>query len=509
MMSPAHTSHSPAYALRGMGKSFGGIFACRGVDIEVNPSEVIAIAGENGAGKSTTVKCLYGLYAPDEGFVEIAGQRVRMSSPREGEAHGISMIPQELDLFPELSIVENLFVGRDRPRTFWGGFDWAAMRRRASEILASLGVSFDVTLPVRALSAANGKLVEVARALNREARLIIMDEPTAALTEREADRLFSVVRGLTAKGVSVIYITHRLDEIFQISDRIVVLRDGGMVTSGPTRDFTVASLVQAMVGRSLDQLYARRYHVIGADILSVEGLSRTGSFRDISFTLRGGEILGISGLIGAGRSELARAIYGFDPADSGTILVDGKPVRIRSVKGALAQGIAYLPEERRSQGLILPMSIAGNISFAILGRLSRLGFVARRRERAFALESSRRFRIVGAELEAPVEVLSGGNQQKVLLAKTLASDPRIIILDEPARGVDIGAKAEIYALIEGLAQAGKGVVLISSEMNEVLSLSDRILVMHEGSITGAFDRDQFSAEAIGAAAAGQEYSHVA
>ncbi|MBZ9801122.1 sugar ABC transporter ATP-binding protein [Mesorhizobium sp. ES1-6] len=508
MMSPAHM-HSPAYALRGIGKSFGGVFACRDVDLEVNPGEVIAIAGENGAGKSTTVKCLYGLYAPDEGSVEVAGQRVRMGSPRDGEAHGISMIPQELDLFPELSIVENLFVGRDRPRTFWGGFDWAVMRRRAREILASLGVSFDVTLPVRALSAASSKLVEIARALNREARLIIMDEPTAALTEREAERLFSVVRGLTAKGVSIIYITHRLDEIFQISDRIVVLRDGGMVTCGPTRDFTVASLVQAMVGRALDQLYARRHHLIGADILSVEALCRTGSFRDISFTLRAGEILGISGLIGAGRSEVAQAIYGFDPADSGTIVIDGRPVKIRSVKAALAHGIAYLPEERRSQGLILPESIAGNISFAILDRLSTMGFVARRRERAFARESSRRFRIVGAGLEAPVEVLSGGNQQKVLLAKTLASDPRIIILDEPTRGVDIGAKAEIYSLIEGLAQAGKAVILISSEMNEVISLSDRILVMHEGSITGVFDRDGFSAEAIGAAAAGQEYSHVA
>jgi ABC-type sugar transport system ATPase subunit len=509
MMSQVHTSHSPAYALRGIGKSFGGVFACRGVSLEVQPGEVVAIAGENGAGKSTTVKCLYGLYAPDEGSVEVAGRAVRMGSPRDGEANGISMIPQELDLFPELSIVENLFVGRDRSRTFWGGFDWKAMRRRAGEILASLGVSLDVTRPVKSLPAATGKLVEIARALNRDARLIIMDEPTAALTEREAERLFSVIRGLTARGVSVIYITHRLDEIFEISDRILVLRDGGMVTCGPTGDFTVASLVQAMVGRPLAQLYARHHHATGDEVLSVRNLSRTGSFRDVSFSLHAGEILGISGLIGAGRSELACAIYGFDPADAGSILVDGRAVRIRSVRDALSHGISYLPEERRSQGLVLPAPVEQNISFGILDSISRFGLVARNRERALAADAVRRFRIAGAGPGAPVGVLSGGNQQKVLLAKTLASGPRIIILDEPTRGVDIGAKAEIYALVEDLARAGKAVILISSEMNEVLSLSDRILVMHEGSVTGIFVREQFSAEAIGAAAAGERFAHVA
>jgi len=500
---------NPAFTLKGIAKSFGGAFACSGVDLEVHPGEVIAIAGENGAGKSTAMKCLCGLYAPDEGSIEIAGRPVSLSGPRDGEAHGISMIPQEIDLFPELSIVENLFVGRDRPRTPWGGFDWPAMRKRAREILASLGVSFDVRLPVKTLSAANGKLVEIARALNGDARLLIMDEPTAALTEREAERLFSVIRGLTARGASVIYITHRLDEIFQVSDRIVVLRDGRLITSGATSEFDVASLVRAMVGRALDQHHVRKGHPPGDVVLAVEGLSRRSSFRDVSFSLRAGEILGVSGLIGAGRSELARVIYGFDRADSGAIFLNGMAVRMTSVKDALEHGIAYLPEERRSQGLILPDSIAGNICFSILGRLAVLGFVARRREKAFAEESARRFRIVGAALTAPVEVLSGGNQQKVLLAKTLASEPRIIILDEPTRGVDIGAKAEIYAMIDRLAEAGKAIILISSEMNEVLSLSDRILVMHEGRVTGLLERDEFSSEAVGAAAAGQSYAHVA
>lgn len=502
-------SHSPAFALRGIDKAFGGVHACRGIDLAVQPGEVIAIAGENGAGKSTTVKCFYGLYAPDEGTVEVAGKPVRLNSPRDGEGFGIVMIPQELDLFPELSVVENLFIGTGRPRTAWGGFDWKSMRRKARDILAGLGVDFDVTLPVKALSAANAKLVEIARALSRDARLIIMDEPTASLTEREAGRLFKVIRGLAAKGVSIIYITHRLDEIFEVSNRIAVLRDGRLIACAETSSFTVASLVQAMVGRPLEQFYVRHQHRPGAEILGVEGLSLAGRFHDISFSLRAGEVLGLSGLIGAGRSELACAIYGMDPADSGTIAIDGRRVLVRSVRDAIAHGIAYLPEERRSQGLVLPASITENISFCVLSRFSWFGLVSRKSEHDFARLAARRFTVAGASLDAPVEVLSGGNQQKVLLAKTLAAEPRIIILDEPTRGVDVGAKAEIYAIIDALAAAGKAVILISSEMNEVLSLSDRILVMHEGRITGEFSRDRFSAEAIGAAAAGQRDRHAA
>jgi ABC-type sugar transport system ATPase subunit len=502
-------SHSPAFALRGIGKVFGGVHACRGIDLAVQAGEVIAIAGENGAGKSTTVKCFYGLYAPDEGTVEVAGAPVRLNSPRDGEALGIAMIPQELDLFPELSIVENLFIGRARPRTAWGGFDWKAMRRKAREILAGLGVAFDVGLPVKALSAANAKLVEIARALNRDARLIIMDEPTAALTEREASRLFKVIRGLTAQGVSIIYITHRLDEIFEISGRVAVLRDGRLIACAETSSFTIASLVQAMVGRPLEQFYVRHQHSPGPEILAIEGLSLAGRFQDVSFNLRAGEVLGLSGLIGAGRSELACAIYGMEPADSGRILIDGQPVQIRSVRDAIRCGIAYLPEERRSQGLVLPASITENISFCVLPRFSWFGLIARKHERDFARKSAKRFTVAGAPLDAPVEVLSGGNQQKVLVAKTLASGPRIIILDEPTRGVDVGAKAEIYAIIDALAAVGKAIILISSEMNEVLSLSDRILVMHEGRMTGEFSRDRFSAEAIGAAAAGQRDRHAA
>lgn len=499
----------PAFALRGIAKNFAGVDVCKDIDLEISAGEVIALVGENGAGKSTTMKCLYGLYAPSEGHIEVAGEPVQFGSPRDAEAAGISMIPQELDLFPELSIVENLFVGQARPRHRWGGFDHRAMRRRASSIMASLGVDTDVIAPVKSLSAALGKLVEIGRALNRDARLVIMDEPTAALTDREVERLFAVIARLKAAQVAVVYISHRLDEVFAISDRIVVMRDKRLIRSGPTSSFAAASLIEAMVGRPFEKLYHREPRDPGDVILSVRGLSRGRRFSDVSFELRGGEILGISGLIGAGRSEVAQAIYGIAPADSGRIFLAGREVAISSVAAALQNGIAYLPEERRSQGLILPFSITSNISFAVLSRFTRHGFVDRGSEARFAKAAAESFTVSGASLSAPVEVLSGGNQQKVLLAKILALDPEVVILDEPTRGVDVGAKSEIYAIIDALAKRGKAILLISSEMNEVLSMSDRIIVMHEGRISAEFERAEFSQQAVGAAAAGQQARYVA
>lgn len=493
----------------GLGKRFGDTWACRNIDLTVRSGEVLAIAGENGAGKSTTMNCLHGLYAPTIGRIEIAGDPVTFRSPADAEAAGISMIPQELELFPELTIVENLFVGRARPRNLCGAFDRRAMQQRAREILTDLGVDVDVNLPVRCVSAATAKLVEIARALNRDARLIIMDEPTAALTERDTERLLSVIGRLNKRGVAVIYITHRLEEIFRIADRVCVLRDGSMVASGHRRDFDMASLIHAMVGRPVDHLFVRAASVPGEVVLQARKLTRRGAIADIDFELRAGEVLGVAGLIGAGRSELAQSIVGITPADSGSILLDGQAVRIASIDHAMSLGIAYLPEERRSQGLILPFSITRNITFAALGRFTRFGLIERTRERAFARESAQRVGVCGADLDSPVEVLSGGNQQKVLIAKILALDPRIVIFDEPTRGVDVGAKADIYALIDALANQGKAILLISSEMNELLCMADRILVMHEGRVTATFSRADFSAQLIASAAAGQVARHVA
>ena len=502
-------TETPAFALRGLGKHFGGIYACRHIDLEFRAGEVLAILGENGAGKSTTVKCLHGLYQPDEGQVEIDGGAVHFRSPRDAEAAGISMIPQELDLFPELSIVENLFLGQKRPRHRWGAFDQRSMNRQAREVMATLGVDVDVTAPVKTFSAATGRLVEIARALNRDARLIIMDEPTAALTDKETENLFEVIERLKSAGVSVIYITHRLNECFTVSDRIVVMRDGRLIRSGPTAEFTIESLVDAMVGRPLETLYSRHSRPIGDVVLEVRGLSLGTLFEGVDFEVRSGEVVGVSGLIGAGRSEMAQAIYGIAPADSGEIIVNGNSVSIRSVSDALANGIAYLPEERRSQGLILPFAITANMSLSVLALFSKLGFVNRRREHGFATESARRFTVTGATLDSPVENLSGGNQQKVLIGKVLALDPKVVILDEPTRGVDVGAKSEVYRIIDDLASRNKAIVVISSEMNEVMSISDRILVMHEGRISGRFERAEFSQQAIGAAAAGQRLHHAA
>ena len=491
-----------ACRLVGVGKQFGGIWACRNVDLEIRAGEVHAVMGENGAGKSTLMKMLHGVHLPDEGTVEVGDHVVTLGSPRAAEAAGIAMVPQELDLFPDLSVVENLFVGRSRPRTRFGTFDWSAMRRQAAAAFKRLDATFDIDAPVRSLSGANAQMIEIARALMHDARVVILDEPTAALTEREAERLFGIVGELTRRGVAIVYISHRLDEVFEIADRITVLRDGERIHTGRTGDLDMPRLIQMMVGRPLSKLFHRTAHPKGEALLEVQGLGRAGTFRGISFTLRRGEIVGLSGLIGAGRSEVAQAIFGIAPATEGEIRVAGRTVSIPTSSAAIARGIVYVPEERRSQGLVLDFPIDWNISFSGLDRISKAGFVSRRREREIAERFRALFAIRSSSLKAPVLSLSGGNQQKVLLAKALVVEPEIILLDEPTRGVDVGAKAEIYRIIDDLAAAGKAVLMVSSEMNELLSMADRILVMHQGRLTGAFEGPDFSPDAIGAAAAG-------
>ena len=448
------------------------------------------------------MKMLHGLHLPDEGHVEVKGKIVSLSSPRAAEAFGIAMVPQELDLFPDLSVVENLFVGRARPRTRLGTFDWAKMRQQAAAAFQRLNSTLDINASVRSLSGANAQMVEIARALMHDAQVLILDEPTAALTEHEAQRLFGIVGQLTSRGVAIVYISHRLDEVFQIADRITVMRDGERIHTGPTNELDMARLIQMMVGRPLSKLFHRARHPAGEVLLEARKLGRTGTFHDVSFILRRGEIVGMSGLIGAGRSEVAQAIFGIAPATEGEILIAGKPTPIPSSSTAIGHGIIYVPEERRSQGLVLDYPIDWNISFSGLDRLSHFGFVSRKRERQVAERFRALFSIRSSSLKAPVLSLSGGNQQKVLLAKALVVEPEIILLDEPTRGVDVGAKAEIYRIIDDLAAAGKAVLVVSSEMNEIMSMSDRILVMHQGRLTGSFDGPNFFPDLIGAAAAG-------
>jgi rhamnose transport system ATP-binding protein len=498
----AATSETRAiFRLRNVTKRFGGVTAVEDVDFDLQPGEVHALVGENGAGKSTLMKMVHGLYAPDEGTLEVGGEVVEFSSPRDAEAAGIAMIPQELDLFPELSVTENLFVGRHRPRTRWGTLDRNTMRAEARQRLDSLGVDLGVTTTVKGLSAANQQIVAIARALVGEARAVVMDEPTASLTERETQQLFRIISDLTSSGVGVVYISHRLEEIFTISDRVTVLRDGHHITTAPASELDAEELVRLMVGRPLNELFTRSPHSSGEVALEVHGLSRAGEFEDIDLAVRRGEIVGLSGLVGAGRSELAQAIFGIRLPEAGEIRIDGEEVRIRSPQAAMERGIFYVPEERRSQGLILPFSIKNNITLSILDRITRLGFIPRTEQQTadrFAKELS----IRGGKVSDPVGRLSGGNQQKVVLAKSLAREPSILLLDEPTRGIDVGAKSEIYRLIDDLANEGKAILLISSELEEVLSMSDRIVVMREGRITGEFKREEATQENVMTAATG-------
>ena len=476
---------APLLSMRGIVKSFPGVQALRGVDLDLHAGEVLALLGENGAGKSTLMKVLGGAHLPDSGSLLLDGRTTAFRSPQEARAAGIAVIHQEFNLVPGLTATENIFLGQEASRA--GFVPRADERRKAAELFHRLGAELDLDAPCSRLTTAQQQLVEIARALARDARVIVMDEPTAALTSREVDRLFEIVRDLRSRGIAVVWISHRLDEIFALADRVVVLRDGRNVGARPITGLGRTELIELMVGRELADEYPRRTTAPGPPRLVVKGLSRGRAVRDVSFTVRAGEILALAGLVGAGRTETLRLLFGADRRDSGEVVLDGRRLDIRSPRDAIAAGIGLLTEDRKLQGLVLGQSIRENFALPNLAALSRLGMVDGRREREAFGRHVDRLRIKVPDQEQRARNLSGGNQQKVVLAKWLERDCEVLFFDEPTRGIDVGARHEIYLLMNDLAARGKAIVMVSSELPEVLGMADRILVMHDGRITGEID----------------------
>lgn len=488
--------------LDNISKHFGGVQALEDVSISLYPGEIHALMGENGAGKSTLIKVMGGVHRPDVGATKVRGEVVELHDPAQARDMGIAVIHQEPTLFPDLDVAENIFMGR-HPTDRLGRVDWSATYERVDELLDELGVRLNLRAPVQGLPVADQQSVEIAKAISLDAQVLIMDEPTAALSPKEVEELFTLVRGFKEQGVAILFVSHRLEEVFELADRVTVLRDGMHVTTAPSEELTPDDLIRHMVGRSVDSSSQKEESQIGDVALEVRNLGRVGAFHDVSFELCRGEILGFAGLIGAGRSEVARVLFGIDQADEGDIKLEGQQVSIDSPAKALEYGLAYVPEDRREQGLIMEFSLAKNQTLPIVRRISSLGLIDRSREQNIAEDFSERLQVRSAGVNQVAEALSGGNQQKIVLAKWLATQPSVLILDEPTRGVDVGAKAEIHRIISGLAAEGKAIMLISSELPEVLNMSDRILVMHEGRLTGEFAREEADQEKLMYAATGQ------
>ena len=482
--------------MQGIVKRYPGVLAVNGGRLELRPNEVHCLVGENGAGKSTMMKILAGAISMDEGSIAISGEPVAIQSPHHAQQLGVSMIYQEFNLCAHMSVAENVFLGRESRIPCTPLVDWRRLYRETQAIFDRMGVQIDVRKPVSACSVAQQQMVEIAKALSVNARIIVMDEPSATLTDHELEALFALIRELRAEGIGIIYISHRLDEIFALGDRVTVMRDGEYVTTQPVSEVTREDLIRHMVGRELTSEYPKEEFARGPERLRVEGLTRKGAFQDVRFTLHEGEIVGLTGLVGAGRTEVARAIFGADRIDGGQILLEGAPVLVRSPQDAIRQGIGLLTEDRKSQGLILPMSVRENTTLANLQEIVRGIFVSRSRERTVTDGYIRELQIRTPSTEQTAQNLSGGNQQKVVLAKWLFTQSRVLIFDEPTRGVDVGAKVEIYRLMNDLVRKGVAVLMISSELPEVLSMCDRILVMHEGRIAGELSRAEATQEGV-------------
>jgi rhamnose transport system ATP-binding protein len=485
-------------------KAFGGVQALKEVSFELREGEVHALVGENGAGKSTLIKIITGALQPDSGTLEMAGRPVVHNDPIAARRLGIAAIYQQPALFPELTVAENIALGMEQAGA-WQPIRWGARRARARDLLSRLGASIHPDADVCDLTMPEQQLVEIARALGAETRVLIMDEPTASLSEREVKKLHDVVRGLRASGVSIIYISHRLDELSQIADRVTVLRDGACVATQPMKQVGRSSLIRLMVGRELTAVFPKQTVEIGEPVVELRGLGcRSAAVRGIDMEVRAGEIVGLAGLVGAGRTELARILFGLTPADTGQIVLRGKRVTIDSPQRAIELGIAYLPEDRRRHGVILDLPVAANTSLAVLKQLSAGFRLNVTRERALAQTMVTRLAVKTPSIDTPVGQLSGGNQQKVAVARWLATEPTLLILDEPTQGIDIGAKAEIHRLMSELASRGLAILLISSELPEILGMSDRIAVMHGGTIVGTLSRDEATQERVLSMALGHQ-----
>ncbi|WP_319519189.1 sugar ABC transporter ATP-binding protein [uncultured Martelella sp.] len=490
-----------AIVLDGITKTFPGVRALSEVSLTLYPGEVTALVGENGAGKSTLVKILTGIYQPDGGEITMDGEKVAFPTAEAASEHGVTAIHQETVLFDALTVAENIFIGH-APTNRFGMIDWKRIYARARDILDSIDARIDPRHRLSELGIANRHMVAVARALSVDAKVVIMDEPTAALSQKEIEELYELVEALKADGKAILFISHKFDEIFRIADRYTVFRDGEMVGEGTITDTDENALVELMVGRPVDQVFPKQDVEIGDPVLTVSGYRHPTEFEDIGFTLRRGEILGFYGLVGAGRSEFMQALFGITKPSAGAVRIDDEIAVIRSPSEAVKQGIVYVPEERGTQGAITAMPIFENVTLPSLAKVSHRGFVRMAEEFALAREYTERLDLRAAALDQPVGNLSGGNQQKVVIAKWLATEPKVIILDEPTKGIDIGSKSAVHAFMGELAGRGLSIIMVSSEIPEILGMSDRVIVMREGRIAAEFSRAEMSAEKLVRAAAG-------